>query len=366
MERLQVRRLPTEGGPVVNELDRKLAIDEVELHGDLARAYHGPSMTQTATLLLFLAGDLSGSEHATLGEFARKRHVSVVAPAPTPSSPYPAYRQELVLDLEGRLDEAQTLAASLDEARALDLLQAIERDLTQHPELPQAAWLLAEEHRIAAGLARGGSGDTTGADAHARAARALEGPRAAPFGVDLSPEQAGEAGLIHVRDLDPRDELELDGASGGAERSVEPGVHQARVLRAGELVFAEWVVLGTEREVTLGVRPLVPCSHEDLGAVTVSAGQVRGTSGVACQRYLVVRRDAGRLAVADCTRSACSGFTLLEGPPPPTSAGLPTWATVALLSAGAIAAATLATWAAGGFSRETAPEKTLFVYNGLK
>jgi len=323
-------------------------------------------MTQTATLLLFLAGELTQGERAALAEFSRQKQLTLVAPAPTPRASFPAYRQDLVLDLEGRLDEARTLASSLDEERALALLGTIERDLLAHAELPQAAWLLAEHHRIAADLRRAAPDGALAAAELDRRARALEGPRAASFGTELAPEPDGATLRVSIKDLDSRDVLELDGTSGGADRTVTPGVHHARVLRGGELAFASFTTLSSAGDVTLGVRPLVACSTEDLGGVSLEGRTVRGTGGVRCARYVLARRAASRLEVATCTGGACTPFTPLKEPRDKTVAGLSPWAFAALATTGAVATILLTTWAAGGFEREQPPEKTVFVYGGLK
>ena len=322
-------------------------------------------MTQTATLLLLLAGEPTKHEQALLADFARRKHVAFVAPAPTPVALYPAYRSELVLDIEGRLDEARTLASSLDEERALALLASIERDIVDHPELPQAAWLLAEHHRIAADVRAGDEDGARQAGELSRAAVVLEGPRAPAFGASAERPEAAEPNVrVRVKDLGPRDELELDGERGGSERRVAAGVHQVRVLRDGELVFAGWARLGAEPELTLGVRPLVPCSAEDLAHVGANAGVVSVPHPVACSHWFVARARGGGLELASCERDACSGFTPLVEPSPPRE--FPVWASAALVTAGAVAAVLLSTWAAGGFEHErAAPPSTAFVYGGL-
>lgn len=324
-------------------------------------------MTQTATLLLLLAGEPTKHEHALLAEFARRKHIAFVAPAPTPVAPYPAYRSELVLDIEGRLDEARTLASSLDEERALALLAGIERDIVEHPELPQAAWLLAEHHRIASDVRAGDARTAEQAAALAHAAVVLEGPRAAPFGSRDESARAPEPSVrIRVKDLGARDDLELDGESGGAERRVAEGVHHVRVLRDGELVFAGWARLGTEPDVTLGLRPLLPCSAEDLAHVAAAAGAVSVPHAVACSHWFVARRRPSGLELASCEHAACSGFTPLREPEPPPRE-FPAWATAALAGAGAVATGVISLWAAGGFERAPAPApRTVFVYRGLR
>jgi hypothetical protein len=323
-------------------------------------------MTQTATLLLLLAGEPTKHEHALLADFARQKHIAFVAPAPTPVAPYPAYRSELVLDIEGRLDEARTLASSLDEERALALLAGIERDIVEHPELPQAAWLLAEHHRIAAEARAGDADAADQAAALSHAAVVLEGPRALAFGANTGSEPAsGPSIRVRVRDLAPRDDLEIDGERGGGERRVTAGVHQVRVLRDGDLVFAGWARLGQEPEVTLGLRPLVPCSDEDLAHVGTTASAVSVPHPVACSHWFVARARPAGLELASCQHAACSAFTPLSEPTPPPRE-FPAWATAALIGAGAVAAGVISVWASGGFEREHAPPpRTVFVYRGL-
>ena len=170
---------------------------------------------------------------------------------------------------------------------------------------------------------------------------------------------------VHFTDLGSRDNLELDGESGGSDRRVVRGVHQLRVLRDGDLLFAGWARLGAEPEVALGTRPLVPCSDEDLAHVSATASVVSVPHPVACSHWLVARRRPGGLELASCQHGACSGFTPLLDPAPPPFA-FPAWATAALVGAGAVAAGVVSLWAAGGFEREHAPPpKTVFVYRGL-
>jgi hypothetical protein len=170
---------------------------------------------------------------------------------------------------------------------------------------------------------------------------------------------------VRVKDLGARDELEIDGEGGGSDRRVVPGVHQLRVLRDGDLVFAGWARLGGEPEVTLGVRPLVPCSDEDLAHVGSTGSAVRVPHRVACAHWFVARPRAGGLELASCQHALCSAFTPLFEPAPPPRA-FPAWASAALIGAGAVAAGVISLWAAGGFEREHAPPpRTEFVYRGL-
>jgi hypothetical protein len=322
-------------------------------------------MTHTVTLLLLFAFEATHSERALLEDFARQKRIALVAPAPTPALSYPPYRTELVLDLEGRLEESRILASSLDEERALATLSSIERDLVMHPELPQAAWLLAEHHRILSEVRRGDPSSVAEADALWRAALVLEGPRAPAFGAGSETRTTSSSPFkLRFRDLTPRDVLEIDGASGGAERHVVPGVHHLRVLRDERLVHAGWARLGEHTEVVLGVRPLRACSEEDLSPTQANGATVVPPRGVLCERWVVARRRAGTLEVASCQKSACSSFQPLAARDP--TRGVPPWA-VAATGLGMMAATLLTVWATGGFEPEPAPQgRPVFVYGGLR
>jgi hypothetical protein len=326
-------------------------------------------MTQTATLLVLFSGLLTTHEQKSLAHFAKRRGTEVIAPAPTPAAPYPRYRADLVGDLEGRLDEARTLASSLDETQALVVLDALERDLLRSPELPQASFLLAERHRIAASVVRQQPDAATRVEALVAKARVLEGDRAAAFGEPaepLLPESPAVA--LRFADVEARDVLELDGEPGAKERWARPGLHHVRVLRAGELVWAGFVDVaaaspGSRRELRLGVRPLAACSREDLTGVDARAASPIPPDGIACARWLAVRRAFGRLEVAECSRSTCGAFQPL---PDATEARptLPDWAKPVIAGAGTAGVVLGLLWAAGAFSPETPPGRTTFVYRG--
>jgi hypothetical protein len=326
-------------------------------------------MPQTATLLLLFSGLMTTHEQRAITHFASRRGFAVIAPAPTPVAPYPRYRPDLVSDLEGRLHEARTLASSLDEERALVVLDTLERELLRSPELPQAAFLLAERHRIAAAVVRARPGSEAQVEELLTRARALEGPRAPAFGAapdPMLPEQPLAA--LHFADLTARDRLELDGQAGGPDREVRPGLHHVRVLRAGNLVWAGFVEvpaggLVPRRELKLGVRKLSACSDEDLVGVDGRGVSPRVEPGITCARWLAVRRAFGRLEVAECAFSSCGTFH----PVPSASETrnvLPEWAKPVIAGAGTAGVVLGLLWATGAFSPDSPPGRTTFVYRG--
>ncbi|HEY3498938.1 MAG TPA: hypothetical protein VGK73_29810 [Polyangiaceae bacterium] len=322
-------------------------------------------MAQTVTLLLLLSGEPTRGERGLLESYARRHAVTLVAPAPTPGPAYPPYGADRVLALEGRIDEARTSASSLDEARALELLAAIERELLQHPELPQAAWLMAERHRLAASVRREQPDGTREAEELARRARVLEGARAPAFG-EAEIGTLSDSAPVNVRfpELGPRDLLEVDGVTGSPSVSILPGEHQLRVLRNGELVWAGWPALGGTPEVRLGIRPVIACGSEDLAGVESGASTPRVPAGVLCSRFFVARRKGRALEVSECRGRACGAFVALA-PIRAEARPFPTWATVALAGVAAVGVTSLVLWGAGAFDRDEPAEQQRFVYRGV-
>jgi hypothetical protein len=329
-------------------------------------------LTSTATLVALFAGPLTPAERADLDAYVRKHNVALLAPRPTPASPYRTHRPDLVLDLEGRLDEARKLATSLDEERALAELTAIERDLLHAPELPQASFLLAERHRIEAELRRGQPGGVERMRELVQRSEALEGPRATAFGeLEEEPTSGPPSVEVYIADLGPRDVLELDGERKGARSTLVAGQHHVRVLRDGELIFAGYLGLEGEpdarvREVRLGVRPVVPCSREDIGAPDGTGRVPRFEPGVSCERWFAVRRTLGQLELSDCSRDQCSPFVRLVQLEVKPSAEQSGWLGPVLFGAGSAAALLGVLWAGGAFERDRAAEQTVLVYRGLR
>ncbi len=328
-------------------------------------------MTQTATLFVLVTGSLTAAERGELDAFARRQEVVLVAPAPTPPSPFAPYRPEAVLDLEGRIDEARTLATSLDEERALAVLAGVERDLLREPELPQAAFLMAERHRVEADVRRRQPGGDAEARELAARAHALEGPRAAAFGEGGSLTTApGSARPVRFRGLGGHDALEVDGEVAPPAHALAPGTHQVRVLRGDELVFAGWVNVPTDgadpAELALRVRPVVACSTEDVGSLDAGGATPVPFAGARCARWVAVRRVLGRLEVAECTRDRCRPFEPLELARPEPAPLLAPWARAAIAGATTIGTVSLVLLATGVFGRDSPPDRTVFVYHGLR
>jgi hypothetical protein len=359
-------------------------------------------MNHTVTLLLLAStgGKLTSAERQALATFQTREKVTLVAPrsagaVPAESTttveaeraqrtmwvrgvvrPTMGQAGDVAQTIEASLDEAQTLAASLDEERALVLLADVEKELLLHPELPQAAWLMAERHQLAAAIRRKQPGGDEDAARLLASAEALEGPRAAPFGEggDAAPENSGVAAppklraLLSVRDLDVHDELVVDGFSAKGSWSVLPGRHHAEVLRGSRVVWAGWFDVPAEARVDrlLGVPERLACSGEDFGETAVGGRAPDVPAGVRCERWIAVRRGATGLEVAWCEGPRCTAYGPLlaeQGAPKAAPVRIPPWLAATIVGATAVGAATLLV-ATGTFERER-PEPILVpVYRG--
>lgn len=334
-------------------------------------------MSELVALVVLFSGEISSAERELLSRYELERGVELGPPtreAMRPPSPYPSYDATLVERLEAELDEARTLGSSLDEQGALALLDRVERELLLHPELPQAAFLLAERHRVAASVRARSPDGSADAQALERAARALEGSRAASFGEAPLSAPADDARVrVRVRGLDARDRLEIDGVAGPHERDLAEGQHHVRVLRGDALAHAAFIEIARDAsDLDLGLAPLVACSPDDLRGITGERGFMPSVpAGVTCRRWVALRRSPRGLELAECTFDRCRSFSPLRAAkapsqraPLPPEQRFPTWATIALAGLGAVGTGSLILWSAGVFDRPEPAPVTRFVYEG--
>ena len=283
---------------------------------------------------------------------------------------FPDYSREIVAEVERLLERARTEGAALAEDEARTALTEVERLLHAHPELPQAAWLMAERHQLAASLAESTRASDS-AELRQRA-RALEPERAATFGQDpssLVPDLP--AFRLDIRGPLRRDQLEWDGAERAFPADVHAGEHQLRVLRDGELIWAGWVAVGSTQPVLeLDATRVLACSAADLGATRDAATGPEAPADVGCPAWAVLRITRGRPEIAMCRRSRCGGWYAaapLVKPaatgPRPAAGGLPRWAGYAIAGAGAALITGVTLWQLGAFDRDRAGEQR-WVYEG--
>ena len=338
-------------------------------------------MSQALLLVLHFLGEPTPTEKTSIASYERARQTKVeLKTTPSkgsvpslPATTYPAYDAELALRLEAALDAARTAAASLDERRALEILSGVELELRAHPELPQAAWLMAERWRVAERV-----GDLSASERARLAARAeaLEGRRAPEFGAPAGPGAKTSSVSVAVEGLSSRDRLELDGRAAGREVVTLAGEHHARVFRGERLLFAGWVTLGEgATALVLRLAPVVACSDEDLAGVRVLGARALPEPGTSCARWAIARRDRGGLSIAECFGDRCGPFSfyparpsaaLAVPPPQPAREESSDLLLKVALGGAAVLATTFAIlWQGGAFDPEPAPE-TRWVYGGAR
>ncbi len=294
----------------------------------------------------------------------------VAVPKGTAPLTFPDYSSELVAEIERLLERARTDGAALAEDEAQRALSEVERLLRAHPELPQAAWLMAERHELGASLAE----RTRAADSMdlRKRSRVLEPERAATFGQDpasLAPELP--AFRLEIRGPLRRDRLEWDGVDREFPADVREGEHQLRVLRDGELIWAGWVsVAAAEPVLELDATRVLACSAPDIGGTRDGKVRPEAPSEVSCPAWAVLRIQQGRPEIALCRRSSCGAWYAAaplapraREKPRSVAGGIPRWAGYAIAGAGAALIAGVTLWQVGAFDRERAGQQR-WVYEG--
>jgi hypothetical protein len=287
---------------------------------------------------------------------------------------FPDYSRALVSELERLLEQARTGVSALAEQQAAAALKEAERLLREHPELPQAAWLMAERHSIAARLADNAREPV--ADELRARARALEPERAAAFGEEARAAAGAESRrfFLQIRGISARDRLEWDGIERAFPAQVREGEHLLRVLRDGALIWAGWVTVTSSLPLLeLRLPRAETCSYAELGATADGAERPLPPGDVSCPAWAVLRLTRGRAELALCRKSVCGGFhadtpaPVLPGPSTKARSSesrFPTWATIAIASAGAAVITGVTLWQTGALERE-GHGRPRWVYEGL-
>ena len=288
-----------------------------------------------------------------------------------------AYAPDAVAQVESSLEEARNAAASLEQSRALAALERAEHLLREHPELPQAAWLMAEVLQLSAEVESSAPDGAEAASTLQKRAAALEGPRAAPFS-DRAPAADAESESAHgvrIEGLEASDALEWDARQATSPVSAAAGEHHARVARNGRLLWAGWVKVSlTEASVRLPVPETVACSTDDLNGAGLAAGRAVPAPHARCESYVLARaRPGGGIEAALCDRQSCGKVVLWEHSSTSragTSLALgerkTIWPYAIAGAAGAIVITGLVLWRTGAFDRPEATTSETWVFNGQK
>jgi hypothetical protein len=239
--------------------------------------------------------------------------------------------------VEEDLRVAREMTTQHDADRAERSLARAEAVLRAHPEMPQAAWLLAEVERgWAARFFQLEPRDVERAARHWRAAAALDGGRAPGVGEPVTAADPVAALTIEATGTSLDMRWDGDPIAAGAHEA-RPGMHQLVAKANGEVVFAQWINVTPGATVHVALPSAEPCSRVDFTSPT----------HVQCPSWIEAKRGdhAGTFIVRTCAANAC-GAELLVAPftttgpeiPIPHHRGLPVWAAWTLAGLGVVAA----------------------------
>ena len=333
-------------------------------------------MSQTAVLVWLSATSLLSAFRADLDGFAQSHLLRLEAPLENAPAfrTSTAYGSDVVAQIEVLLEEARNATASLEQSRALSALEHAEHLLREHPELPQAAWLMAEQLELTADVESTAPDGASASLALRQRAAALEGPRATPFS-DHPTSAEFEAAPLQPLSADgtaPGDALEWDGVPTSPSLSTAVGEHHVRVSRNGRLLWAGWVPISHgEQRVTLPVPATPACSSDDIGGGHFEGRRAVAAARARCESYVLARaHPGGGIDAALCEREACGSVVTFRHLSASVGAGTaaeghwPRWRTYTLVAAAGVVATGLALWQAGVFDRPAGHTTTTFLYAG--
>ncbi|MGH7281397.1 MAG: hypothetical protein ACRELY_07745 [Polyangiaceae bacterium] len=278
-------------------------------------------------------------------------------------------------EIEKELANAHDALTRLDADAAEHALSRARSIARAHPELPHAAWLLAEiERGWAARWMRIEPTDPARAARAWQIAATLDGGRAPGIGETGAPRPAHVAATFEF-DTDPDFHVRVDGMPiTPGPGKFAPGEHAVVAERGDHIVWADWVSISPGAVVVVPSFGPIACTTGDLAR---ASGDREGidASGVVCEKWIAaVPAGSSSVRVAVCERDACGPFVTWQmhngplGPilPPRThESKTPLWIGVTAVGVVAVIAATsIALLATGAF--EPAPHETKFVGSGVK
>jgi hypothetical protein len=321
-----------------------------------------------ALVVLWLAAPAAQPEYrGEIAQWAAERGYRPVSPEVRAGAAYDAAAAH---QIETLLEDAKTTAPG-----PANLFEQLDRLLAEHPELPQAAWLMAERYALEAQQRAREAlpGGDAALDLTLRSSE-LEGPRATAFGTETSlvPSAAPAHEPLQLLGMRPRDELSIDGSPLLPGRQLAPGRHHVQLWRAHTSVWAGWVDVGSPARVQIP-DPTPACHELDLLGTKLTALGPTPAPGVRCNSWAVASTDeSGGLRLSRCQGSRCSAWEVLSHSavtrggtaeaPAAERNGLPGWVTWGALGAGVVAGTALVLWRTGVF--EPASDNTEFVFTG--
>jgi hypothetical protein len=331
--------------------------------------------TDAATVVVWLSeAPADARSSALLSSWARERGLTLVSPRFPAWTPLPV-DLSIAAAVEDRLESARD---ALVAGSGPDIDRAIESAadlLGAHPQLPNAAWLMAEVERLrSARWRRLAPIDTTAADRAWTRAAALDGGRSAGPGEQASsgPEPATVTLEMHAWS---GERVWLDGAPvGPGPVSCRAGPHNLVVAWQQGPVWASWIeVPPGVSAVGLSALDAPACSTGDLGDARVEGNRV--LAGEArCPRWVAAAPGTApdSIRLATCEAGDCSALAdwrpvpIWAQPRPPDAdrgSHWPAWATWSLVGTGAAVATAVVVGLVAG--QQTAAKSSQFVLGPL-
>ncbi|HEY6723970.1 MAG TPA: hypothetical protein VI197_08055 [Polyangiaceae bacterium] len=324
------------------------------------------------------------SQRRAITAWAQSHLLSIAAPATDAATGPRGYDSGVVERIEELLEQARVSAGSLDDALALEQLALAEALIYEHPELPQAGFLLAEAAAQQAPIVEH-AGQARLAQIQRLRAATLEGERVRPYAAatevhstssDARGPNAGSRDVT-VTGLATGDTLVWNGSPIAARRLTVPiGEHHVQVLRDSSQIWAGFLLVhDADREIRVPVAPPAPCSRADLSVASVRRDHVIGSQGVRCPLWAIARPAAGKgIDVALCRRAECGslmnwqegfGEPLVKPLHEAHPWRLPSWAGYVAAGVGAAAATSLILWQSGAFD-DPEEQPRSFTFGGIE
>ena len=330
-------------------------------------------MDAPATLVWVAPAPPDADQTRALSSWALAHGVKLVAPSDE-AAPALAIDPRIADDVERLLDRARDAMVARDGEAVDRVLSAAASTLQAHPELPQAAWLMAEVERARSSrLRRIAPVDEAAASAAWTRAEALDGGRVAGIGEQAAASPPA-ATLTLPAGLPAGATVLLDGSPAATTTvSTRAGPHTLVVEVDGSPAWASWIDAPAGTSSVQVSAPLVPgCSKIDVGHARM-AGDAIDAGGVRCGSWLAATGDTEGIRVAVCSADHCGPLLAWRAPLPWTynppgepsrRGGWPAWATWGLVGAGAVVATGVVVLATGVL--KPAPTETQFVTGGVQ
>jgi hypothetical protein len=331
-------------------------------------------MDSPATIVWLAPEPPDAEQSRSLASWSQARGIQMAPPRPA-TPPALATDPTAAEVAESMLQRARDSIAAREGDEADRALASAESVLRAHPELLQAAWLMAEVERAkAARLRRLPPVDPEAAEEAWLRAEALDGGRVPGVGEESSSRHPLPATLSLEVSSD-QTQLWLDGefVSSGVV-ATRAGPHALVVTWDGAPIWAAWIDTPPGYSTVRVPIPEPPaCTAGDLARVRIGGSGI-DAHNVQCRLWIFATTGdkRGSVRLAECAAARCGAVITWQAPAPWTwspavqrdrRTGWPTWGTWSLVAAGAALAAGVVIFAT---TRPSAPTETRFVNGGLK